>query len=360
MAKPTHDTGNERELLKRAIQAVAQETGLRLHTQRWQAHVDGAAVDAIVRIAPGERALVVAVKNWAQHANLGALINRVRQLPQDGLLAADYVNPRMADKLRREGVQFIDTAGNAYINQPPVYVYVTGHRPQALQTTPSKEGARRAFEPKGLMVVFAFLTHPDLVKAPYRDIAAKTGVAVGTVGLVINGLKAGGFVREIAATGDRYLIHCRKLLDRWVDNWPERLKPKQLVGEFITDDPAWWENLDIRRYEGYWGGEIAAAGYTDQLKPAVATVYVPEHARIALLRDARLRKATDRFGDGTAVQVYRPFWPPALDEFNPALNKGLVHPVLAYADLVATGDPRNLEAARRIYEERIAQSCGED
>jgi len=354
-------TGTEQEILDRAIQAVARETELRIVPAQWKAQVEGQWVDALVHVEPGDQVLAVEIKKWAQQANLGALINQIKQLPVEGLLVADYVNPKMADKLRQQQVQFIDTAGNAFINQPPVYVYVTGNRQEEHGFMPTRDGAKRAFEPKGLMVIYAFLCHPELVNAPYRKIAEQAGVAVGTVGWVLNGLKAADFIRDRGGKQGRRLVRTRKLLERWVEAWPEKLKPKQWGGAFIADDPYWWQDIDIRAYDGYWGGEIAAAKYTNYLKPEVATVYLPEQARTRLLRDARLRKATEWIGDeaGT-VLIYQPFWPEPLDEPGTELREGLVHPILAYADLVATGEGRNMEVARRLYDERIAQLVRED
>lgn len=352
-------TGNEQDILNHAIQALERETGLCLQIVGWQTDVDGYRVDAAVRFEAGDKRLMVEIKKWAQQANLGVLINQVQQLPgENGLLAADYVDPKMADKLRHQGVQFIDTVGNAYINQPPVYVYVKGNRRETRGFMPTKGGAQRAFEPKGLMVIYAFLQDPRLVGAPYREIAQRTGVAVGTVGWVLNGLKAADFVRDKGGKKPRRLVHYRKLLDRWIEGWPEKLKPKQLIGEFVADDPYWWKDIDITAYNGHWGGEIAAAKYTDYLKPTIATVYLPDQTCTQLLRDARLRKATAWTDEkaGT-VLIYRPFWPEQRDA---DVQKGLVHPVLTYADLVATTDPRNLEVARRIYDEHIAQYCRED
>ncbi|MEJ2382742.1 MAG: type IV toxin-antitoxin system AbiEi family antitoxin [Gammaproteobacteria bacterium] len=351
----------ERQILDRAIHAVERETGLHLELVERELHVGDHRHDATVRLQPGNRVFLVEIKKWAQHVNFGALINQLRQLPQEGLLAADYVNPRMADKLRQRQVQFIDTAGNAYINQPPVYVFVTGRRQEDRRLMAPKGGAQRAFEPKGLMVIYAFLCQPGLVNATYREIAERAGVAVGTVGWVLNGLKAAGFVRGKGGKDARRLTNHRKLLERWVEAWPEKLKPKQLVGEYVAGDPYWWRTVDIRAYGGYWGGEIAAAKYTDYLKPKVATVYLPDQTLTQLLRDARLRKAAGWTGDepGT-VLIYRPFWPEPLDAFDDKLAPDLVHPILVYADLVATADPRNLEIARKLYDDRIAQYLRED
>ena len=355
------ETGTGQEILDRAIQAVARDTGLRIYPAQRETQMGDQWVDALVRLEPGDRMLAVVIKKWAQHANLGALINQIKQLPEEGLLVADYVNPKMADKLRQQQVQFIDTAGNAFINQPPVYVYVTGNRQEEHGFMPTRDGAKRTFEPKGLMVIYAFLCHPELVNAPYRKIAEQAGVAVGTVGWVLKGLKAADFIRDRGGKQGRRLVRTRKLLERWVEAWPEKLKPKQLLGAFIADDPYWWQDIDIQAYGGYWGGEIAAAKTTNYLKPEVATVYLPEQARTRLLRDARLRKVTEWTGDETGtVLIYRPVWPEPLDELGAELREGLVHPILVYADLVATGESRNLEVARRLYGERIAQLVRED
>ncbi len=355
------EIGGEQEILERAIDALRRETGLLLRLDQWDIQVGDRVVDAFVRLEQGNRVLAVEIKKWAQHTNFGALISQVTQLPEAGVLVADYINPRMADKLRQQGIQFIDAVGNAFINQPPVYVYVTGNRQEKRHFMPTQDGAKRAFEPKGLMVVYAFLRHPELVNAPYRKIAEHAGVAVGTVGWVFNGLKAGDFIRDKGRKKGRRLVNYRKLLDRWVEVWPEKLKPKQLIGAFNADDPCWWEAIDIRDYDGYWGGEIAGAKYTGYLKPKVATVYVPEHARTKLLRDARLRKAVTAEGEeGANVFLYRPFWPEQWDDLDNEFKQGMVHPILTYADLVATGDSRNLETAQRIFDEHIAQYCRED
>ena len=352
---------SEQEILGGAVLAFEQEAGLHLRIERRESMSGRLPVDAIVMLEPGERVLTVEVKKWAQHGNLGALINRVRQLPGEGLLVADYINPRMAETLRRQNVQFIDVAGNAFINQPPVYVYVTGRRQPARDSMPRQDGAKRAFEAVGLKVVYALLCHPPLANRPYREIAEKAGVALGTVGSVLNGLKAGGLVHDKGRGQGRRLTHYQKLLDRWVDVYPEKLRPKQWVGGFVGDDPYWWEAVDIQAYDGYWSGEIAASRYTGDLKPQVVTVYLPERERTRFLGDARLRKMSAGTDERSAsVLVYRPFWPDLLDELGGPPRRGLVHPVLAYADLVATGDPRNLEAARSIYEEYIAQYCSQD
>lgn len=348
-------TDIEHDLLAKALTAFQQETGLLLDVIKENTRVDGVEVDAIIQMPNNGQKFAVEFKKWAPQANPGALAEKIKRLPLDGLLVADYINPNMGNKLKTLGVQFIDAAGNTYINQQPIYIHVIGKKQEHALTEP-KEGTNRAFDTTGLKVVFGLLCNPQLVKAAYRDIASSTGVALGTVGWVINGLKDAGFVVEHKK--GRQLVNQRKLLDRWIVAYPEKLKPKQRLGEFIANDPNWWQNIDIADYGAYWGGEVAAAKYTNYLRPQTLTIYLPKEAGNQLLAKAKLHKAPDIARDQPGlVKIFRPFWPIDTTEYN---HQGLVNPILVYADLIATGDARNGEAARMIYEQHIAKHIGED
>jgi hypothetical protein len=339
-------------ILNRAIDAVSRETGVHLHIDKLQVKQEQHMLDALLTLEGHNERLAAEIKRWAPQANPGALINRVQSLPIKGLLVADYINPKMAEILREQRVQFIDTVGNAYLDMPPVYVLVTGKRVPKQKAGLPKGVPNRAFDSTGLKVIFAFLCRPELVAATYREIAEAAGVALGTVGWVINGLKETGFIFEYGKKKRRELIEHRRLLDRWVETYPERLRPKLFFGDFYTDKPDWWKNFDIQAFHGYWGEEIAAAYYTHHLKPAVSTVYLPKEDKSRFLAQTRLKPTPEgRFQETGRVKLYKAFWR------NTPLtaDAGLVPPVLAYADLIASADPRNQEAARMIYASLIAQ-----
>lgn len=60
------------------------------------------------------------------------------------------------------------------MRQPPIYIFAKGNKPpDVFKQVPHKQ----AFRPIGLRVIFAFLCNPDLVKKPYREIAAAADVA---------------------------------------------------------------------------------------------------------------------------------------------------------------------------------------
>ena len=337
----------EQEVLNQAVEALQVETGLRLIIKEREARKGDTQIDAVAYLPDAKKQFAIEVKKWVAQANLGALIHQLENLPMKALLAADYVNPVMARKFKEKNIQFIDTAGNAFINAPPIYIYVTNNKPT--DTKQVKEKAQRAFNATGLKVIYAFLCDPALVNATYREIADTADTALGTVGWVINDLKDNGFLIERGAKG-RKLTNHKKLLERWVEQYPNKLRNKLHIGNYIAEHPWWWKDVDINGCGGYWGGEVAAEKYTNHyLKPKIATVYIEPENIGQLIKRGRLRKAEAwHHDDAGLVKLYKPFWQNLKNT-----NTEIVPPLLAYAELVATDDPRNLDAAKIIYEKYL-------
>jgi hypothetical protein len=334
------------DILGDAIKAAQAQIGIELHIKRRDYKIENRHIDAIIEVPGVEEPLMVEVKKWAQQANFGALINQVLNLPGKGMLVADYINPNMADKLRRENIQFLDLAGNVHINMPPVYVFVKGNKPKN-KIIKINTATGIAFGVAGLRVVFLLLCNNEYVNKPYRNIAEKAGVALGTVAKIFEDLKAMGFVVERAGTKNRRLGNKHKLFERWVENYPDKLRVKLYLGEFIAEKNEWWKTFQVQGVNGLWGGEVAAALKTDYLKPQDVTVYIPEDEKHKLLQKAKLRKAHQfDIATGNTVKVYKKFW--LLDE-----DVRTVPDILIYADLIATADPRNIEVANKIYTDYI-------
>jgi hypothetical protein len=269
----------------------------------------------------------------------------MKRLPHKALLVTRYVNPNMAERLRELKIPFLDTLGNAYLGDPPVFVYIHGREPQRFP----RERPTRAFVPAGLRVVFALLCRRELVGAPFRTIAQTAHVALGTVAWVLGDLEALGHLVDMGKQGRR-LMDKQRLVDRWVAAFPDQLRPKLLQGRYGAPDPKWWEKARIRNFHAYWGAEPAAARLTGYLKPELVTVYIRDLPGRFL---AANRLHADPKGN---VEVLKAFWDPACMGTDPEI----VPPLLVYADLLATGDPRNLETARRIYDEQLAGLVRED
>ncbi|MEX1198171.1 MAG: type IV toxin-antitoxin system AbiEi family antitoxin [Pseudohongiellaceae bacterium] len=342
------DAIQEQDIARAAIDAFHEQTGLTL-TQDCS---EGPEADGLLYLNEADVVLVAWVKKWVAHVPVGVLLDRMARLsePGKGILLADHVNPELAVKLKAAGVQFLDSAGNAFLRQPPLYVYITGRKPTRPLTTGATT-AGRAFQPSGLKVVYAFLSNRELVNGTYREIAGQTGVALGTIGWVIRDLVEQGYLEERGRMRKRDWLRYDALLDKWVEAYPQKLRGKQLLGYFASDREMWWKQVRPEAYGAVWGGEIAAAEYTQYLNPVRATLYIPKMQMGRFLKDERLRKAkaVEIEWPHATVELLEPFWKPGED------HGRLANPVLVYADLIASGDSRNIETAQKLRDQYIGQ-----
>jgi hypothetical protein len=347
--RPKEIHNKEIEILERALENFNKLTGLGFTIEGREIDIDGRRVNAIINLTVNGKVIryITEIKKFLTPGKLLMVINQLKQFNQKGIIVTDYMNPNLADRLRELNIPFIDLVGNAYINDPPVYIFIKGNRQPTEAIT--KKQKTRAFQPTGLKVLFAFLCQPELVNAPYREIAKKAKVALGTVGWVIRDLKEAGFLVEMGKRGKK-LFNRRKLLERWVEAYPENLRPKLMVGRFQADENEWWRFTQIRDFNAYWGGEVAAAKITQYLKPQIATVYIKNDPAKLLLQKKLTRKPNGN------VEILKAFWE---TEHN-WHYKELVPPVLIYADLLATGDTRNIETAQIIYERELTGLIGQD
>jgi hypothetical protein len=331
----------ETELVQKAAEAFRRTTGIPVRFERWKPRRGWPRTDARLRFEfpHVERRFDAEVKRILDPQTLGQAIAQMRELPGKALLVTQYVNPNMAERLKQVDIPFLDTLGNAYLNAPPVFVYMKGHAPQRFP----RERPTRAFAPAGLRVVFALLCRQELADAPYRTIAQTAHVALGTVAWVLDDLARLGHLLIMGKRGRR-LVRKQQLLERWVAAFPNQLRPKLFLGKYAGPDAKWWEHKRVGDFHAYWGAEPAAARLTGYLKPEVVTVYIRERPGRFLAAN-RLR--TDPRGN---VEMLNAFWDTACDW----TNTEIVHPLLVYADLLATGDARNVETARKIYDEQLA------
>ena len=333
----------ELEILKKALEKLKKTTKLVIDQTAPRTALNRIiGPDTVLRIAfqDAEWHFVVEVKKRLTRATIGIAVQQLRKYQHKGLLVTRYVTPPIADLLKEMDIPFIDTVGNVYINEPPLYIFIKGNKPP----DPYHPGAppTRLFRPAGLKVVFALLCNPGLENAPLREIARVATVALGTVELVIGNLKQQGYLIIMGKRG-RHLTRKHNLLERWITAYPEQLRPKLIIGRYKAVDYDWWEHAELNHFKAYWGGEIAAAILTKYLKPQIATIYTGQPLGKLLLKN---RIKNDPNGN---IEILKVFW-----KFEYLWqHNNLVHPILIYADLLATGDARNIETARIIYEQEL-------
>jgi hypothetical protein len=345
----------EQIILDRALKALERTAGVHGQViEREPRNGQSDRADAIVEIEANEQRYryVAEIKRVDRFAVLGDIKSRYAPHGQatQVLLVAPRITTETAEKCRQLDLQFIDATGNAYLRGPGLYVLVKGQRPiEGEDFLLTGQEGKRAGTAAHLRVIFALLCKPELLNAPYRNIVQVAGVALGTIGWVFNDLADRGFTAGGQRKGDRAMLERKKLIDEWITTYPITLRPKLNPRRFKAPKPDWWKALDITQYGAQWGAEVAAEKLTGYLRPNTVTIYLhKEKGRQNLTRlvaENRLRPDTEG-----GVEILDAFWD--FDDELPMTQT--VPPLLAYADLVATLDPRNLETAKLIHDQYLA------
>ncbi|RJG02878.1 type IV toxin-antitoxin system AbiEi family antitoxin [Noviherbaspirillum sedimenti] len=335
-------------LLNAALDAV-RGLGVAAQIVQQQTQPGGVHADALVRIhhGAGQGLYAAEVKRALRPATLGVTILQLERLGQQALLVTDYVTPALADELKDRRIAFLDAAGNAYIEQPGLLIWIKGQKPPARPTAPV---LGRAFQPTGLQVLFALLCAPQAINLPYRELAKMAGVAHGTVGWVIPDLQQLGYVRDLnGKRGTRRLFELPRLLDQWTDAYARVLRPRTLLGRYYVPTLEGWKDWPLAEHGALWGGEPAAALLTDYLRPGELTLYADKMPGLLAARLKFMKEPAP--GHTAVVEVRKRFWHFAGDPAHP----NLVPPLLAYADLLATGDARCIETAKMIEDAHVTR-----
>lgn len=185
--------------------------------------------------------------------------------------------------------------------------------------------------------MFHFLLKESLINEPYRTIAEATGASLHIISKTISSLKTLGFIVDLDDKNQK-LVRKKELLNRWIYQYGDKLRPSLFMGSFSFLDPEkdWKKHaLDTATQ---WGGEPAGDLLTGYLKLEIFLLYT-EQTRSDLMKQLRLEP-----DDDGKIEIYQRFW---TGEEN---GHQTVPSLLVYADLIYSGDPRNLQTAQRIYE----------
>jgi hypothetical protein len=139
----------------------AAKIGVTATVEQRDVQIGDSRIDAYVRIGRDRKTRVYAVKvkKGLRPATLGTVLHQIKQPDKPPLRIADYVTPPLADKFKERNIAFLDAAGNAFLDQAPVYVWIRGKRPTVTPGTDKVKG--RAFQASGLKVLFALLCSRD-------------------------------------------------------------------------------------------------------------------------------------------------------------------------------------------------------
>lgn len=329
---------NNKDIIQPALKQLQVNTGF---TATYH-HGNNPNMDGWIdlHLAEGNIRFFACIKNEIKAYQLAEIALQAQQnIPY--IVVANKIYPAIKEHLKQKRIAYLDTAGNAFLHYQNVLIYIHGNK----QITQQKQDTNRAFTKTGLKAVFYFLLNPTALELPYRTLAKKTGVALGNIKNIMDGLKETGYLIQIEEKKFK-LQNKKALLERWIDGYKETLKPAMHIGDFalnnIIQNKLLQKQLNIG--EVLLGGEPAAEMMTEYLHPEKFTVYTTL-AKLDLMRKFRILPE-----ENGNLKLYKKFWNENI-ESQPFQN--LAPTILVYADLIITDDPRCIETAHLIYEKYL-------
>lgn len=298
--------------------------------------------DALLTIKNQE--FIVEVKSAIRTSNQGLVLSQLQQLKQQSdqpiIVIADFISKNATKALKEIGINYIDTAGNAFVKHKDLIFFIEGQK----KVNKERTNQPRAFQEAGLKILFHLLSNPEHLQDSYRTIADKADVSLGSVSHVMAELEDLNFL--LKTKDKRILKNKKELLERWIVEYNATLRPRIIRKQmrFINaDDVRNWRTINTHTDNGaiLWGGEPGGALLTQNLRPEKFTVFTDlDLAAIA----KTLRLVPDENG---AVEVLQKFWNTDFENTNVAPT------LLVYADLISSGFGRNLETAKQIEENEL-------
>jgi len=325
------------DLIYDASVVLEQITGLKVTIESSRKEYDG-----IIDINGYD--FTIEAKNELRKENKGFLLTRLEQLStltkRPTLVIGKYIALDVAKELKENEINYLDVAGNCYIKNKDLVIYITGQKVQRKEKT----NQTKAFQEAGIKIIFNLLSNPENLQLSYRELAELADVSIGSVSNVMKELEDLNFILKTKLK--RVLKNKPTLLERWVIAYQDVLRPRLVKKQmrFTNIDFARnWQQLPLDQEEGIslWGGEPAAAILTNQLAPEKFCIYTNESWQ-SIGQDLGLVPDIN----GT-VEILQLFWK---DNNN---AKQVAPALLVYADLIGSGYGRNIEMAKIILENEL-------
>jgi hypothetical protein len=266
--------------------------------------------------------------------------------PRDWILFCGELPPNSARRLAEAGVSYIDQAGNCHVTVGRQYIaHVEGRKPEHRPSMGRGRPGRTEY-----VLLALFLTHPVAARMKLRELHELTGVSQSSLSYGMNALKRRGLLR---GTGAQRTLVLPEAIDRWIVGYADVLRPALAPRRFTFADasPQEFEAraervLSDAGIKHAWTGGAAAHRLTRYWHGETTTLHVDAPiAKVASL----LRIVPKEDGPLVVLGSLAPF----LYDHGPVPH---VAPLpLVYAELLALGDERARDAARRLREERLAE-----
>lgn len=321
----------DNDFIYEAIACLEDTTGFHITIESFRDIYD------VVLEINNETLFCIAKKN-AKNANYGIIMSSFKNLntSKNNVIIADYLTKNTAEELKQNGVNYLDASGNAFIKTKDLFIYIEGRKSKINKKT----NQTRAFQEAGLKLILLLISNPETLQYSYRELAEKTGIALGSVSNIFKELEDSHYLLKTKNT--RVLKNQEEIIERWVIAYNELLKPRSFRKKMRAIGNQFNVNhvLNTSDIKLYFGGEPGGELLTRHLKPKDYIIYTDEEtSRVA----KELKLVPDETGN---IELYSKFWTDSLH----LQNKYAAPSLVVYADLLATGNNRNIETAKIILE----------
>jgi len=293
-----------------------------------------------------EKQFVIEANPEVRASNKGIVLSNLNELQERSnrpiIVIAKFIATDIAREFKEQEINYIDIAGNTFIKNQKLFIYISGQQSHKL----AKTNQSRAFQEAGIKLIFNLLKTPENLQFSYRELSELTGISIGSVSNVIKELEDLNFI--LKTNKKRILKNTRDLLDRWIIAYNDVLKPRILKKRMRFanyKDYNSWNTLPIHEIEdiNLWGGEPAAAILTGQLQPEIFTIYTNASWQNVAMK---LKLVPDEKGD---IEILHMFW----KEKKKFREKYITPSLLVYADLISSGHERNIEIAKQLINNEL-------
>lgn len=252
-----------------------------------------------------------------------------------GILIFESATKSIKEQLRNLGINYIEMSGNAYISHNDIFIFVDTNKRIKLENPDSNT----AFSKTGLKVIYQLLSNRDSINYSYRKLGEIAGVSIDTIGRVFKELIRDKYLVKIDDIKYK-IIDYERLFQDWVTLFNKTLRPKLKKRSFRLLNNQSIQYLFQTNFKGKIGGELAAEKLSNYNIAQKAIIYV-KGSFVDLAMELNLRP--DKDGQITMIEQ---FWNDHYDNLKQTVSIPIV-----YADLVSDPHPRNLIAAKHLYNE---------
>jgi hypothetical protein len=225
--------------------------------------------------------------NQVTAANLNPLIGEMDHLRQQLgvrlLLVTTYLHRQLIDRLVASGCEFIDGAGNVYLDSPTAYVLISGRKPPEIPKPKSPITAA------SLKLVHSILSDPQVLSGDCRHLSQLAGISLGSVSTILRNLARIGYL-QTQQRGEYRILEPEQLLWMWKLGYGQQLRHQLWLGRFSLSGGAAGDATErvaaIKRgaEQGRYliGGELAAAILLEQDETLPVTLHIRDDYRAVL------------------------------------------------------------------------------